>query len=219
MQISKYKQYPNTPFAVEISQIDNGIGKWKSAKVSIYKDTNIIGEYIRNYPALALETFCPFNVGDDWFALYSAHYTATRVLKLSDSGIEDWCGEEPDSYGFCPSEFYVPYVKKIGSSLDEFTHDIYDNEPTDDSAIDYYEKVISSSFLNYGFISGSVWGDDASLKLKFVDLSQILDKKINIIEKFGYLELPNNLKLKECIDFSLADIGKLTIYKQDYFSI
>jgi hypothetical protein len=52
----------------------------------------------------------------------------------------------------------------------------------------------------YGFVSGCVWGDDHSDKLQFLDLSQIEQGIFKREDRFGYVELPSSLELKECVD-------------------
>ena len=57
------------------------------------------------YPTL-FRTFYPFQLGGRWLALYSRHYTATRLMALPSCA--DLGGEEPADAGFCPVDFYVP---------------------------------------------------------------------------------------------------------------
>ena len=71
-----------------------------------------IGEYERNYYCM-YDTFFPFEQNGKEYALYSLDYTATRVMELPSC--KDICGEEGDSIGFCPVEFYVsPDNSNIG---------------------------------------------------------------------------------------------------------
>lgn len=218
MNISRYKSYLNTPFIVQTTEIDNGVGVWKSNKVTIYKNTKVIGEYIRNYPTNSFDTFYPFKVDDVWFALYSANYTTTRVMKLMDTGIEDWCGEEPKNTGFCPNEFYVPLMSRY--SYTDMTYEVYDNfYKSDEEMSDEEGQLLSSTYLDFAFISGCIWGDDSFMKLRFIDLRKIMDKQIVIDDRFGHIQLPNRLKLKECIDLSSLDIGTVGIIQQTHFKI
>lgn len=80
-------------------------GCWKYSRIGIFQDDVQIGEYQRNYESF-FNTFHPFKLGDEWFALYSRDYTSTRVMKLPSC--EDLGGEEPASFGFCPTDYYVP---------------------------------------------------------------------------------------------------------------
>lgn len=202
MKQSIVKRYHGTPFSVECSPIVNKPGIWGSTKVIVFRDTLPIGEYIRNYPTHSESTFYPFNIDGQWFALYSTHYTATRIMKIHENRIEDWCGEDPASNGFCPIEFYVPkyshsrYTPKA-ENLDAFDMYTFDNEEG------YIEELnipefIEERYVNFGFLAGCVWGDDTGLKLKFIDLSKILDKQLLITYRFGDWALPG-LKLNQCI--------------------
>lgn len=91
--------------------IDNGPGRFKHLDVEILEDGRKIGSYRRNYPSL-IDTFVPFVQGDHVYALYSPHYTATRLMRLPECA--DIGGEEPSNGGFCPAEFYVPYEPERG---------------------------------------------------------------------------------------------------------
>lgn len=210
MEQVNYKPILHTPFRIETSVVQNKPGTWNSTKVAIYRDdeydikTNtyrhgiLIGEYIRNYSSFGFETFYPFQVGDEWYALYSADYTATRVMKLHSDRIEDWCGEDATSHGFCPTEFYVPRYVKTNSSYifkdEKKTFDAYYVD-CDHPLEEIHNEIVGQDFVefrycDFGFLCGCVWGDDTSWKLRYIDLSQIPDKILTITDKFGYWELP-----------------------------
>ena len=202
MKKTKVKKYAGTPFSIECEAIANAPGTWDSTKVSIFRNDLLIGEYIRNYPNFGTETFYPFMVDSQWYSMYSPHYTATRVLKLNDGSIEDWCGEAPSSAGFCPMEIYIPkynhnQYKYDDELVDTYTVDcdISDSEfATSQNVADF----LSTKYCNFGFIAGCNWGDDTSCKLKYIDLENIDKKEIKIFDKFGYWELPDR-PLKECV--------------------
>ena len=210
MEQLEYKPIIGTPFRLETSQVQNKPGTWNSTKVSIYRDNEfnvkelvyrkgiLIGEYLRNYSSYGFETFYPFQIGEDWYALYSTNYTATRVMKLHADRIEDWCGEESHSNGFCPVEFYVPrYVKTTSSYMlkdEKKTFDAYYVD-CDHLFEEIHNEIMGKDFVelaycDFGFLCGCVWGDDTSWKLRYIDLSQIPDKILTITDKFGYWELP-----------------------------
>lgn len=199
MTKTHYKNFPGTPFRIEIGVIDNAAGTWQSNKVSIFRDNTLIGEYLRNYPNFADLTFCPFFIDSTWYALYSADYTDTRVMKLHEGIIEDWCSDK-SSAGFCPVEIYVPKYVRYGDSVmtvdseyatdDEFVRDCTDLD---------WQPI---EFCNFGFLCGCYWGDDSSWKLRFIDLSKIPDKILTISERFGYWELPSSMTLRQSIDMS-----------------
>ena len=135
-------------FYVETSPVDNGRGVWNSLRVSIFhktEDSSVkVGEYQRNFAAL-YHTFHPFQQSGMWFALYSNDYTCTRVMELPSC--RDIAGEEPNTHGFCPVDFYVPYQD---------------------------EQVLKSAHAgHFGFVARCVWGDDSSWKIQYLDLSRI----------------------------------------------
>lgn len=206
MEKLHYKPYPGTPFSIEISTVENTPGTWNSNKVSIYKDDTLIGEYLRNYHSYTALTFVPFMHKNEWYALYSPHYTATRVLKLHNDRIEDWCGEEPNSYGFCPVEYYVPRYKQHEFDAEkypgEYCYYIETEYKTDTEFINIKNVPQDIYYTDFAFMCGCVWGDDSSWKLRFIDLSKIDAKILSITDKFGYWQMPANLSLKECIDMS-----------------
>jgi hypothetical protein len=206
MQVETFTKYPHTPFSVSLQSVQNSPGTWNSTKVSIFRDDKLIGEYLRNYSSFGAKTFYPFRVNNEWYSLYSANYTTTRVMKLHEDRIEDWCGEDPHSAGFCPTEIYVPqYIHSKHSMNIQGKSDTYDIFYVDcDMNADEFSSEIKSddfvslNYCNFGFLCGCIWGDDTSWKLRYIDLSRIPEKQLIITDKFGYWELPD-LPLQECI--------------------
>lgn len=210
--MNKIHAYPymGTPFRVECSTVENDPGTWDSTKISIFKDNNLIGEYLRNYSSFGAMTFYPFEIDSQWYALYSANYTASRVMKLHNDKIEDWCGEDANSNGFCPVEFYVPRFKESFHTMtvDNGTHDFscyyFDTEyKTHKEFVE--EEIVSISPIvfrntNFGFMCGCHWGDDSTWKIRYIDLSKVPEKQLIIEERFGYWEMPRSLTLKQSID-------------------
>lgn len=222
MQITTTKIFFGTPFEIECAQIENTPGTWSSSKISIFRDEILIGEYIRNYSRYDKETFYPFLVGDDWYALYSADYTATRVMRLYDDRIEDWCGEDGRSDGFCPVDFRVPCYNKF--SVDGMEH--YDIDPEHERLSEYnlykdQKNLIETKYCDFGFIQGAVWGDDNTWKLKYIDLSNIANKEISIIEKFGYCQIPDGMRLRQCVNMELwePDHNWISIYRAEQINL
>jgi hypothetical protein len=122
------KEYPSFTAKV-IDQIDKGKGCWSYQKIGVFQqdaqgqDPYLIGEYIRNYHAFS-ETFAVTRKGDKYYALYSPHYTGTRVLEITPGvGIKDIGGEEKDSDGFCPVELYIPTIRQHVSEDDYSEND------------------------------------------------------------------------------------------------
>lgn len=198
MQISRNYRFPGTPFTLREEILPAPAGRWGSTKLTVFKNTVECGSYIRNYPSMGVETFYPFkSASGQWYALYSAHYTALRVLRITDAGLEDWCGEDPSAHGFCPGELYIPQYVMSDEIL------IVDNEYDDYS--DFEKQLTMPSdqirYAEFGFIAGCVWGDDNLFKLRHIDLSKVDDKIITVDDRYGYHELPDNVPLKRCIAF------------------
>lgn len=207
MNTLQSKPLLDTPFRIEVVNVDNEPDKWASAKVSIYRNNNLIGEYLRNYCNYTALTFCPFKIGGDWYALYSANYTSTRVMKLHDDHIEDWCGEDAAPGGFCPTEISVPkYVTVIDpTSGEQCVYTDFDYSPEELTSLrDDFQNhtVLDIQWCSFGFLCGCEWGDNSSWKLMYIDLSKVPNKILSITPKFGYWELPHTLELRKCIDMN-----------------
>jgi len=183
-----------------------------------------IGDYFRNYDLL--DTFCHFQKDGKDYALYSPHYTCTRIMGLPSC--RDLGGEEPAGNGFCPVEYYVPcYIEKEYEDTDGKWHRylVVDPQPKDfePSTISFYpldpatgkrikiEKPVNLvtplTYMPFGFVSGCVWGDDSSWKVQLLDISQVAKGIISREERFGYLPLPDKLSLKDSIDLINFELG------------
>ena len=68
-------------------------------------DKEQIGEYERNYKSF-FNTFFHFHRGGKDFALYSPCYSVTRIMELPSC--KDIGGEDSNSEGFCPVDYYIP---------------------------------------------------------------------------------------------------------------
>lgn len=192
--------------AKPIEDISNGKGCWNSQKIGIFQQEKDeepvkIGEYLRNYSSF-MHTFFPFrHENGKWYALYSPDYTATRVMELPSC--KDIGGEEPNGSGFCPMDYYVPtYI--------DFKYT--DHEPIRASQID--PEDLKNESLNtpddirhwhFGFVSGCIWGDDWSEKIEYLDLSEADKGIIKRSAKFGYIWLPNGIRMKDAIDMDCYD--------------
>ena len=174
-----------------IEKIDNKPGEWTSLQVGVFCDDVQIGTYQRNYHAL-MSTFFAFTRDGKDYALYSPDYTATRVMALPSC--VDLGGEERDSSGFCPVEYFVPtyadHQYSTGSVRINNPNGPIDGEP---------------QYCPFGFVSGCVWGDDSSWKVQYLDLARAAEGVIVRSEKFGYLELPNGINLSKAIDMDNYD--------------
>ena len=194
--------YPGTPFSVQVFTAPAGKpGTWATLVVAVYRDGVLLGGYKRLYPSHAAHTFAPFQWEGQWYALYSADYTCTRVLRLNVDSLEDWCGEEPAGHGFCPTEYFLPQAFKMGAGEDEVVQ-MEDRATYADHAEFLKESEECGNgiyFPGFGFLCGCVWGDDGSWKLRYVDYSRIADRVLAIVERFGYFELPSKA-LADCIE-------------------
>lgn len=157
-----------------IEKIDKkeGFGRLKVGVFKVDKDgkKEQVGEYERNYSSL-FNTFYHFRKNEKDYALYSRDYTSTRVMELPSCN--DIGGEERDGCGFCPVDLYVPWFDE----RDKFS--LYP--------------------ANFGFVAGCVWGDDSSWKIQYLDLTEVEQGIISRDDRFGYIEMPGNLSLKQAI--------------------
>lgn len=209
MKTTYHKNFIGTPFYIDVSEIDNGPDILPSLKVRVSKrnDTNdiIVCEYIRNHPTFGTNTFYPFKVNNEWFALYSANYTTTRVMKIFDNTVVDWCGLDNN---FCPTEFYIPcYNKFIFNTVEVYSVDSTYLSPESFVETQESDNFVESKYCTFGFVSGYTEDDTDNWKLRYIDLSKILEKEINITEKFRYWPLPVNQTLTQCINMSRWEPG------------
>ena len=183
-----------------LERIGNGNGQWAYARIGIFADADDpipggrqIGEYTRNYQAF-YRTFFPFQLNGKDYALYSPHYTGTRVMELPSC--TDICGDEPQALGFCPVEYYVPWYYELTYPELRKPMRLYEELTGNEHALSVSEK----QFHPYGFVAGCVWGDDSSRKIQFIDLSRIGEGIFLRDERFGYIELPDGMDLADAID-------------------
>jgi len=164
-------------YEIKIEKVSNDKG-WDYTKVNIYLEGLFLHSYIYKYPSNE-PPFFPFTINGQDYALYSEHYTATKVMKLPEC-IDVWA-EEPNSFGFCPVEYYVP------------------------------ANPISEESMNIGFVAGCVWSDDIYWKIQLIDLTNIEQGIITRDDRMGYVQLPHYMHLSDAIIpwfCDLEDIGK-----------
>lgn len=101
-------------FSTTTSTVTSPKGTWNTLNVTILHNGSPIGSYTRNYP-ISYQTFEPFVWKGKIYALYSPHYTGTRLISLPDC--QDLGGEDPDGGGFCPVEYFAPHHPITGESL------------------------------------------------------------------------------------------------------
>jgi hypothetical protein len=182
-----------------------------------------IGSYIRSFGSM-YSTWEPFEQDGKEYALCSPDYWRTSVMELPSckiiatedlSYVDEKTGEKKDgsSAGFCPRDFFVMgrYDDCCDNEDIESTFTIYDGS-YDDKIYDPSGSVEKNNEVlgKFGFVAGCLWGDDSSDKIQFLDLSRISEGIITKDERFGYLELPARLTLKESLEISL-ERGELSI--------
>lgn len=205
-----------------VGEIPYRPGTWNGVRVGVFRssgETEVqVGEYERNYPSL-LRTFSPLHVGGRDLALYSPDYTCTRLLELPSC--RDIGGEEPTSAGFCPADFFVPsYIDMEWCAGDQPPRRLRRQQPKpaervarkemvtwpaeDDkparAETRHYTPIGPLSYHPFGFVAGCVWGDDSSWKIQYLDLSRASEGVVLREERFGHIELPNEVTLERAID-------------------
>lgn len=230
-----------------LDEIEYSPNAWKGLKVGIFKVEDKveeqIGEYERNYSSL-YNTFCHFQKDRKDFALYSPDYTVTRIMELPSC--KDIGGEEPSAGGFCPVDYFVPtYVEqeiswetvsergKIGGDTSRKRL----NNPEEDDLVKSVESrefvhqtsgelckittlsrpLTSLFYYSFGFVAGCLWGDDSSWKMQYLDLSEVEKGIINREERFGYIELPDNVSLRDAVN--MYGYGRDAEYYSNYIRI
>lgn len=206
------------PFHVNVSTVETSEKHWNQTRVEIFKsDKNLIqhkiGEYIRNYHihSMARDTFKPFRKNGKWYALYSANYTAPRIMDL-DTG-EDIGGMENDSGAMCAVEFYIPTYfcyNEFSIINNRKEHWIFPNNPGDDleEQLDDFrtsENAYTWGYYPFAFMSGCIWGDDGSYNVELLDLREADKGIIKLDNRLNYMDLPRSywssdkIKLKDMI--------------------
>lgn len=196
-----------------LSKKETRPGCWNHLEVGVFEVADDgtekqVGRYERKYSTM-YDTFFAFQQKGKWYALYSSDYTATSVMSLPDC--KQIATEEGNANGFCPTGFYVPTLDDISewniyylymkegkraeaeAWLAKSAHNKENKEE--------YERFEREKLGTFGFVCGCHWGDDSSWKLQYLDLSKIDEGVITRTDRWGYLELPNKMKLKDCFDF------------------
>jgi len=231
---------PAPYYAAVINKIDNGKGYWNYLDIGIFErgqnppDPEVdkkIGEYKRNYSAL-YRTFHPFKLKNKWYALYSKNYTSTRIMSLPEC--IDIGGEKDEAFGFCPVDYFVPGLNYLESwhgdpSCQRFGRenkvDWTNTKCTCDMAKYPFKDYSEWHFPDriHGFVAGCVWGDDNSWKIEYLDLSHADEGIIKRDARFGYIELPPELRLNQAIELDVDDedgsVYNIRIDVQKHFDI
>jgi hypothetical protein len=191
-----------------IESVERGPGIWNGLRVGVYRVQDgreeRIGEYSRNY-GTNFDCFFPFRRNGADYALFSPDYTCTRVMELPSC--KDLGGEEPESGGFCPVEYYVPsFVRhefRSPSLAAPFVQTIWEPKDADllERTVDgcAYRPLGPLTYVPFGFVAGCYWGDDSSWKVQYLDLSRAHQGVVKRDERFGYIVLPTRLGLADAI--------------------
>lgn len=175
-----------------------------------------IYQYTRNYPML--KTFHPFRQLRDavWreYALISERYHTYSVLDLQTGEV---IATREDTH-FCPADFYVP------DWWDHFDHSYLDDPEIVDRTNPKYNDRINVEMRSewdmfrgdWGLVAGCVWGDDSSWKVRYIDLSRITEGIVLEDDRFGYIELPDNLSLKQATTF-VPEVNRVTVATPIHF--
>jgi hypothetical protein len=230
-----------------IETIEQGLYRWETLKVGVYRSEGQteerVGEYHRNYPTLFNTFFHCSYAGKD-YALYSPHYTVTRIMELPSC--KDIGGEEPHTAGFCPVDFYVPrFIDREYTTVESERRRYRVNEPATEYLASRTQKFYRRDektgeqtwvekpdraigpllYYPFGFVAGCIWGDDNSWKIQFLDLSEIAHGVIKRDARFGYIEMPEGMSLEQAINmgdyqYDLTDeISYITIALQKRFDL
>lgn len=226
-----------TRFTVRAEREPTRPGAWDGSVVAVLDRGEQIGSYRRNYPSFAEDTFAPFQLPDGrWMALYSPDYTCTRLLSLP--GCEDVGGEPPDGCGFCPVELYVPAYRvgsysmvhewRAGQRVDPYVqrHETILWPGDEGEAAEFQRRAAEEAeagpdtgkahgfalsevrWCPFGFVAGCFWGDDSSWKIEHLDLSRAGEGIVTRSDRFGYAEMPHNMRLRDAVDLRLWSPGR-----------
>lgn len=215
--------------AKPVAVIEYSPNSWKGLKIGVFRvdgeNEEQIGEYERNYHTL-YDTFVPFHLNGKDLALYSPDYTATRIMELPSC--RNIGGEERDGAGFCPVDYFVPtYINQEWTSISSYRPEetitrrinnpaekdlierteesrmIHPNTGKEITSSDRFTPLTPLTHYPFGFIAGCYWGDDSSWKIQYLDLAQADKGILKRHERFGYIELPRGVQLKNAIDMYL----------------
>lgn len=196
-------------YSVEAKTVKSRPGCWDTLEVLVFlnekEGKKQIGSYNRNYHCM-YNTFVPFTQNGKDFALYSPEYTRTRIMALPSC--KDIGGEEPDSEGFCPVDFFVPIYRKakcrfkLPKDEKECEEEVWliEDDCFNEKELKDLCEIEPVTSCDFGFIAGCVWGDDLTWKIQYLDLSKASEGILERDERFGYIHLPEKIMLKDTID-------------------
>ena len=213
---TEHPGYIHDKYVIETETRDQEKPHWNTLEVKIYQVENgekkEIGSFQRNYHCL-FGTFFPFAKDGKEYALYSREYMYTRVMELPscrDLGGEDNSNVDYKEH-FCPTDLYVPIYRKVVcpglDKDDKMEMWLKGNECFDEEWQKDASELHPVQYCDFGFVAGCFWGDDSSWKIQFLDLSEVEKGIIRRDERLGYLEMPEEMELKEAISMENWEPG------------
>ncbi|MBW2995152.1 hypothetical protein KY312_02275 [Candidatus Woesearchaeota archaeon] len=205
-------------YIIEATKVESKNDCWDTLDVVVLKEGKKIGSYKRNYPNIC-HTFYPFIFNGKEYALYSPEYTATRIMELPSC--KDIGGEEADSNGFCPVDYFVPVFRKVKEEAgDEEELVLIEDACFDEKELNDYEQHSPIESFPFGFVAGCLWGDDTTWKIQYLDLSEAGKGIIKRDSRFGYIHLPSGIRLRDAIDLDGFDeTGNIAIAHTDFYKL
>ncbi len=160
-------------YTLNTTKIEGVSGAWATTLCEIMLDGEKVGEYKRHYPSYAQETFFPFEVDGEWYALYSENYQTISLMKLPDC-VDILSKESKEQlFHFCPIGVYIPKI-------------IYKTYEYNGEFIGCWSKNENGTdFCEMAFLLGCVWGDDSSWKLNLLDLRDVKNGNIWYVNQNG----------------------------------
>lgn len=116
----------------------------------------------------------------------------------------------PKTYPYNPRHDPKTWASiKIENNVKHYDWKEADNNPLFKEACKQSDKEFKEWRNNYphkyqytpfGFVAGCPWGLDSSWQIRYIDLSNIENNEIKIDSRFGWIELPGGIALKQAID-------------------
>jgi hypothetical protein len=188
---------PRERYIARVEPLDEG-SKWSYKRITVLRldgsgePIAVVATYERNYGGF-FETFEPFRQNGRDYALISSRYVAIDLLDLQTGEIAK--GKPVDDQ-FCPVGFYVPdWCDVNGDPAQEVTGD------QDWSGFRDYWWPRS----DFGFAAGRAWSDSASARLRYLDLSRASEGIVRWDERFGHIELPDGVPLRQAVQITDYD--------------
>jgi hypothetical protein len=168
------QEKPLPYLAKVVGEIDNGHGVWKSYKIGVFK--------LKEGPCSSVDAIYEEQIGE-----YVCHYSLMKTFfPFAFNDKEYALFSAPDYTAARVME--LPSCKDIGGE----EASAYGFCP-----VEFF--VIPGT--SHGFVAGCAWWDDTSWKIQYLDLSEVDKGIIKRSEKFGYVEMPDDMSLSDCITY------------------